>query len=84
MDSYVKKRIVMLHYPPINLSNKNNEFTDIMDGYGIDICIFGHIHSRNNVDGYNCMIGNTAYRLVSSDYLDFLPARISGSIEPSE
>ncbi len=80
MNSEVKKRIVMLHYPPISYSNKKNEFTDIMDGYGIDISIFGHIHSSNSADGYNCVIGNTEYKLVSSDHIGFKPVRILGTI----
>ena len=69
-------KIVMLHYPPISPTNKENEFTQICDEHEIDICIFGHLHNLNSFEEYNCIIRKTQYKLVSGDSLNFIPFKI--------
>jgi predicted phosphohydrolase len=71
------KKIVMLHYPPVSPSNRENDFTRMIECNEIDLCVFGHIHSTDLFEEYNVTAGKTQYRLVSSDYLDFKPYRIS-------
>lgn len=67
----IEKRIALLHYPPFNAKGEPNDFADLMVSAGIDICIYGHLHSfghkfivEGNIDGIE-------YYCVSSDYIDF-------------
>ncbi len=63
--------IVMLHYPP----GPNTAFARCMQENGVDTCVFGHLHGtyENAVQGD---VRGVCYRLVSSDYLKFMPLEI--------
>ncbi|MBN2712697.1 MAG: metallophosphoesterase [Planctomycetes bacterium] len=71
-------RILMLHYPPIGEDGGETEITKIIDGHGIDVCLYGHLHSLGSGEkhGADCVINGTRYVLTSSDWLDFRPFRI--------
>lgn len=80
---HISKRIIMLHYPPITRANGNSEMIRLMIEYGIDLCIYGHLHGpRHRValegnDIYADEGGNTiALKCVASDYLGFVPWQI--------
>ncbi len=67
----IEKKIALLHYPPFNAKGEPNDFAELMVSAGIDICIYGHLHSfghkfivEGNIDGIE-------YYCVSSDYIDF-------------
>lgn len=66
-----KNIITCMHYPPILKDNKKNEFTQILEKYNVNYCIYGHLHGKsqsNVIDGdYN----NIKYKMVSCDYTDF-------------
>ena len=40
------KLICMIHYPPINTNKEFNEMVELLKKYGVDACVFGHIHSH--------------------------------------
>ena len=40
------KLICMLHYPPYNANKEFNEMIGLLQKYGVDACVFGHIHSH--------------------------------------
>ncbi len=66
-----ERLIVMLHYPP----GANTEFAKCMQAEGVDLCVFGHLHGyyQNALQGN---VGGVEYRLVSCDYLNFMPLYI--------
>jgi uncharacterized protein len=73
----LEKRIVMLHYPPFNFSDKKpNEFVDIMKRYGVDICIYGHLHAEGHKFAVEGSIDGIEFHLVSCDYLRLQPKLI--------
>ncbi len=39
------KLICMLHYPPYTIKEEDNEVTAIMEEYGVDAVVYGHIHA---------------------------------------
>ena len=61
----------MLHYPPFNESNAPSGFTDLMEHYKVDTCIFGHLHDQISFKRIPKEFGSTKLELVSADYLDF-------------
>lgn len=64
-------RILLLHYPPFNDKNEPSGFTELLEKYKVDHCIFGHLHDKNSFDRIPEMFGNTKLHLVSADYMDF-------------
>lgn len=64
-------KLLLLHYPPFNESNTPSGFTDLMEQYNVDICIFGHLHDQISFNRIPKEFGTTKLELVSADYLDF-------------
>lgn len=71
-----KLRIAMTHYPPISADLKDSRVSRLLEKYGVNICVFGHLH---NVDNTLPMFGEKNgihYYLTSADYLRFVPLKI--------
>lgn len=69
--------IVFLHYPPLTPEIPSSGFCEIMKANNIKRCIYGHIHNahyRNVVENEHDSI---KYMLVSCDYRDFIPVKLS-------
>ena len=64
-------KLLLLHYPPFNESNAPSGFTDLMEQYMVDICIFGHLHDQISFNRIPKEFSTTKLELVSADYLDF-------------
>lgn len=78
IDDKDNKRIVMLHYPPFNMDLSPNEFVYIMKEFGVDTCIYGHLHSDGHKYAVEGNIEGIEFICVSSDYIDFSPKNIMG------
>lgn len=77
-DEKLSKRIVMLHYPPFRFSDSSpNEFVDIMKRYGVDICIYGHLHAEGHKFAVEGSVEGIEFHLVSCDYLKLKPKFIA-------
>ena len=71
-----RKRILMLHYPPLTCDRTKTDFTDAI-GSGADICVYGHLHAHAHSFAYNGeAIDGCRYICTSSDYCGFRPVRI--------
>ena len=70
--------IAALHYPPVERRNRRTGFTEILEEFGVEKVIFGHLHGetahRNVFTGIS---GGIEYQLVSCDYLHFRPMCIA-------
>ncbi|MEA4889683.1 MAG: metallophosphoesterase [Clostridiaceae bacterium] len=71
-----QKLVVCLHYPPSTREFHPTPFTELMDTYTVDHCLYGHIHGLP--PSYACFNppGRIRYHLVSADYLGFKPLRL--------
>lgn len=67
-----EKIIVMLHYPP----GANSAFAKVMQDAKVDYCLFGHLHGNSYQNAVQGNVRGVEYRLVSSDYLKFMPIEI--------
>lgn len=74
----VKKKIVMIHYPPFNMNLKPNEFVEVMREHKVDICIYGHLHAEGHKYAVEGNIDGIEFHCVASDYMDFIPKFIIG------
>ncbi len=69
--------VVVLHYPPVNSQHEPSEFTQLLEAYRADWCVYGHLHGDAIASGFNGVIGPTRYRLVSADSVQFSPFQLS-------
>jgi len=65
--------IAMLHYPPCTNLGEDTAYTDLMDAFSVQVCIYGHLHGPAHRFAFNGVKNGTTYQLVSSDYLKFTP-----------
>ena len=76
IPKHITHKIVMLHYPPVNGKFDKSALVEIMEQYGVEICIYGHLHSyaiQNAIRGQHWGI---QFQLVSADALQFTPKLI--------
>ena len=68
-----KKKIIMVHYPPIGARLEESRVSLLLEKYGVETCVFGHLH---NVKPGALPFGErngVRYLLTSCDYLHFNP-----------
>ena len=70
------RKIAMLHYPPIYETGRENGFTKILEQYGFDLCLYGHLHGRAHQSAFNGEKNGVEYRLIAADYLKFDPIEV--------
>lgn len=76
LDQKAEKRIVMTHYPPLSGELERSAVSDMLEKYGVDQCVFGHLHNvRAGVLPFGEK-GGVKYTLTSCDYLNFVPIQI--------
>ena len=71
------KFIVFLHYPPTNVMEEDSAFTEMAEEYGAEQVVYAHCHGEQRF--HDSIIGiknGIRYRLVSGDYLKWMPVRI--------
>ena len=76
MDGY-SRFIVVLHYPPTSILERNSVFTAMAEEYRAEQVIYAHCHGdRRFHDSIEGRHHGIMYRLASGDYLKWLPLRI--------
>ncbi|WP_066647471.1 metallophosphoesterase [Christensenella timonensis] len=68
-----KRKIVMMHFPPVYETIQDTEFNAILQEYGVEEVVFGHLHGEilKNICLTDLKIGSVNYNLTSADYLHF-------------
>ena len=69
--------IVALHYPPTNAAHQLSGFTELIDEYEADVCVYGHLHGEDISTALTGFREKTNYFLVSADAANFAPAEIT-------
>lgn len=77
IDMYgdTKKIITCTHYPPLK-TNEISKFVDIMKEYGVQKCIYGHLHAASHKQAVEGQIEGIDFQLVSCDYTNFQLVKI--------
>lgn len=75
------KPVVFLHYPPIYYNERNYEILEVLHRYGIKKCFYGHIHGLVQNYAIDGVVDGIDFRLISADYLKFVPLDITGELE---
>ena len=75
-DGY-SRFIMFLHYPPTNVMERNSSFTAIAEEYKAEQVIYAHCHGESRFhDSIEGRHHGIMYRLVSGDYLRWVPVQI--------
>lgn len=81
MDPKAPLKIAMTHYPPIGLDLKRSRAAQILEEYGVQICVFGHLHGvETGVKAQEPLFGEARgvhYLLTSADYIHFQPLAVA-------
>ncbi|NMA06128.1 MAG: serine/threonine protein phosphatase [Ruminococcaceae bacterium] len=62
-----------IHYPPIYLNYRQEEFIELLKQYNVERCYYGHVHGKSINFSVNTVVEDIKFRLVSADYLNFSP-----------
>ena len=73
----IEQRIVMMHYPPVNYKAEKTPFIELMEEFGVQTCIYGHLHSHAHKFALLDEKWGINFHLVSGDYLQFRPKLIN-------
>jgi len=60
---------VMMHYPPLN--DDEAGFSDLLEAYGVEDCVYGHLHGPAIYGAVRGQRGSVRYHQVSCDGLGF-------------
>ena len=75
-DGY-RKFIMLLHYPPTNILERDSGFTRMAEEYGAAQVIYAHCHGESRFhDSIQGMKNGVFYRLASGDFLRWKPIKI--------
>jgi predicted phosphohydrolase len=83
-ESDYDRLVVALHYPPANDKQETSGFTELMDEFKVDACVYGHLHGEAIKTAIAGRRGGTTYHLVSADGVDFAPAEIPLNVRGGE
>lgn len=72
--------VVMIHYPPLSQAGEDTLFTELLEAYGVDLCVYGHLHGAAHRFAFEGKKNGVEYRLTSADFLDFTPLRLRETV----
>lgn len=65
-----------LHYPPLYQGYACPEILTLLEKYPVHLCCYGHLHGPAIRRRLEVTRGETAFSLISADYLGFVPKKI--------
>ena len=71
-----REKICFLHYPPLYRGYRCPEILQLLSDYGVRRCFYGHLHGPSHSLAVEGEENGTEFRLVSSDYVNFIPQKI--------
>ena len=72
-----RRFVMILHYPPTNILEKESGFTRMAEEYGTEQVVYGHCHgSTRFFDSLQGELHGVRYSLVSGDYLRWKPLKL--------
>ena len=72
-----KPIVVMLHFPPLLISDQNTVFTDVLEARNhVSTVVYGHLHGASLANAFSGEKRGIRYEPVSCDGLNFCPKEI--------
>ncbi|HIS24478.1 MAG TPA: metallophosphoesterase [Candidatus Faeciplasma gallinarum] len=76
--------VVFMHYPPVFAESINDDIMEVLIKYGIKLCFYGHLHGASCSLAVNGIKFGIDFRLISSDYLHFMPCNITEIVQDTK
>lgn len=76
LDPQATYRIAMTHYPPISADLKKSRASKLLEEYGINVSVFGHLHNVRKDLSLFGRKDQISYLFTAADYLNFEPVRV--------
>jgi len=73
----LKPAIAMMHYPPAPRTQAPTGFTELLEAYGVQLCVYGHLHGEAQNGALSGTVRGVHYRLVACDAIGFAPLRVA-------
>ena len=72
-----KKYIAMLHFPPTNENMDQSGFTELLEQYGVEAVVYGHLHNKEGFSkGIKGEVNGIKYYLTSCDAIECNPLKL--------
>lgn len=71
-----ERQIALVHYPPRYTDGRTTEAVALLEEAGVEACIYGHLHGKDHIHGFQGEAGGIRYYLTSCDAIDFRPIEI--------
>ena len=68
--------VVLMHYPPVTSTQRNEHFIRLMQLHGVQRCYFGHLHGKGRNSAVVGQYEGIELAMVSADHVGFTPVRI--------
>lgn len=68
--------VAMLHFPPLDERSGRSGFTDLLEEYGVNAVVYGHLHGIPEGSAFEGNRNGVEYRMVACDYIGFSPELI--------
>ncbi|MBX5436177.1 MAG: metallophosphoesterase [Alicyclobacillaceae bacterium] len=68
--------VAMMHFPPCTQTGEATRFTELLEQFGVCVCVYGHLHGAAHRYAFEGVRGGVSYRLVSADYVGFQPVPV--------
>ena len=62
--------ICLMHYPPFNVLEEDNEMTNLLEKFGVNCVAYGHLHGNRNGYKFKTTKKNIEYFLTSCDLVE--------------
>ncbi len=72
--------LAVLHYPPMNSRHENTEVTALLQRFGVEACVYGHLHGAGHAAGFSGERDGIRYRLLSADAVGFAPVEVAPAL----
>lgn len=78
LDPAASLRVALLHFPPTSPGLEETAVTRLLEKYGVNVAVFGHLHGTGPTAFTNPYgeRGGVRYYLVSADFVNFAPVEI--------
>ena len=68
---------VLLHFPPAPADGRSTGFTDLLEAYDVQLCVYGHLHGDAQKGALQGLVRGVVYHLVACDAIGFTPKRVA-------
>ena len=66
----------MTHFPPFVKGYDHPGFRDILEQYGVAMCVFGHYHGPDAARAFTGVLNGVRYIFCVAESIDFRPVRL--------